>query len=50
MGKISIAIECAHETPEVLELWGRFEACCEFIKLDARDEAHEEFSGFEPLN
>ena len=41
------AIAQAHETPEVLELWKRFEACSEYVKLDSLDEINEEFATFE---
>lgn len=43
------AIEKAHETPEVLALWERFDACCEFVKLDRLPEAGEDFATFEAM-
>lgn len=43
------AIERAHRTPEVLALWMRFEACCEFVKLDSLQEVHEMFATFEAV-
>ncbi len=43
------AVEKAHNTPEVLALWMRFDACCEFVKLDALAEVHEMFATFEAV-
>lgn len=43
------AIDRAHETPEVLELWNRFWACCEFVKLDAVAESHDAFATFDAI-
>lgn len=43
------AIKRAHETPEVLEMWARFEAYADYLKLDSLEEAHEEFGGFEAI-
>ena len=40
------AIDRAHKTPEVLELWNRFWDCCEFVKLDALAESHDAFATF----
>lgn len=40
------AIDRAHRTPEVLALWTRFSACCEFVRLDALDESRELFATF----
>ena len=43
------AIARAHETPEVLELWKRYDACCEYVKLERLDEIHDEFATFESV-
>lgn len=43
------AIKRAHETPEVLELWERFDACCEYAKLESLEEIHQEFPGFDAV-
>ena len=43
------AIERAHEMPEVLAMWERFEKCCDFIKLDELAEVHDDFPGFEAI-
>lgn len=43
------AIEKAHETPEVLELWERFTACADFVKLESLAETHEDFTTFDAL-
>jgi quinol monooxygenase YgiN len=44
------AIECAHRTPEVLALWDRFAACCDFVSLETLAEAREEFATFEAID
>jgi hypothetical protein len=44
------AVERAHQMPEVLELWRRFDACCEYVKLDALPEAGEDFAMFQALD
>jgi quinol monooxygenase YgiN len=43
------AIDRAHKTPEVLELWNRFWACCEFVKLDALPESRDAFATFDAI-
>lgn len=43
------AIHRAHETPEVHALWARFEACCEYMRLNTLPEADEMFAGFEAI-
>jgi len=43
------AIRKAHETPEVLELWQRFDACSTYVKLDSLAESHEDFATFESV-
>jgi quinol monooxygenase YgiN len=43
------AIERAHRTPEVLALWARFEACCDYVRLDTLPESHEDFATFEAI-
>ncbi len=43
------AIEKAHETPEVLEMWQRFDACSAHVKLDALGEAHDDFATFDAI-
>jgi hypothetical protein len=44
------AIHRAHETPEVLELWKRFSACCEYVKLESLSESHDDFATFEAID
>ena len=44
------AIRRAHETPEVLELWNRFDGCCQYVKLNALSESHDDFATFEALS
>ena len=44
------AIEKAHHTPEVLALWDRFFACCQWVKLQGLHEAAEDFATFEAIN
>ncbi len=43
------AIARAHETPEVLDLWKRFEECSEYVKLESLDEIRQEFATFEAV-
>lgn len=43
------AIARAHETPEVLELWERFDACCGYVKLESLDEIGQEFATFDAV-
>jgi hypothetical protein len=43
------AINKAHQTPEVLALWERFDACCVYVKLDTLAEAHEDFATFDAI-
>ena len=43
------SIARAHETPEVHDLWRRFEECSEYVKLDSLPEIHEEFATFDAL-
>ncbi len=43
------AIDRAHGTPEVLDLWKRFEACCGYVPLAELAEAHDHFATFEPI-
>jgi quinol monooxygenase YgiN len=44
------AIAAAHSNPNVLAMWDRFYAACEFVPLEALPEAGELFAGFEPLD
>ena len=43
------AIKRAHETPEVHELWKRFDECSEYVKLESLDEINMEFACFESV-
>ena len=43
------AIERAHKTPEVLEMWGRFSACCDFVCLNALPETADMFATFDAI-
>jgi hypothetical protein len=43
------AIDRAHHTPEVLELWQRFDACCTYVKLDTLAESHQDFATFDAV-
>jgi hypothetical protein len=40
------AIEKAHQTPEVLELWQRFDACSKYVPLSTLPECKEDFASF----
>jgi hypothetical protein len=44
------AIGRAHETPEVLAMWERFDACCTYVRLDTLPESHEDFATFEAID
>ncbi len=44
------AIERAHRTPEVLALWERFAACCDYVRLDTLAESREDFATFEAID
>ena len=44
------AIDRAHETPEVLELWERFEACCEYVDLGSLAEVNSPFPTFDAVD
>ena len=41
------AIARAHETPEVLELWKRFDECSSYAKLETLEEIRHDFATFE---
>ena len=43
------AIEAAHVNPNVLAMWDRFSAACDFVLLKDLPEAAEMFAGFEPV-
>ena len=44
------AIRKAHETPEVLALWDRFNTCSDYVKLEAIAECREDFATFDALD
>ena len=48
--KSQAAIEAAHENPNVLAMWDRFYAACDFVLLKDLPEAAEMFAGFEPID
>ncbi len=48
--KSAEAIEAAHANPNVLAMWDKFYAACDFVLLKDLPEAAEMFAGFEPLN
>jgi hypothetical protein len=43
------AIEDAHKNPEILKLWDRFNACCDYGKFKEVPELNEMFPNFEPV-
>lgn len=47
--KSNDAIHAAHTNPEVMKLWKRYEAACEYVSLSTLAEAQEMFANFEPL-
>lgn len=44
------AIDAAHANPDVLAIWQRFAAVCDYVPLGALPEAGELFARFEPIN
>jgi hypothetical protein len=44
------AIEKAHKHPVVLDMWKKFEACCDYVPLAGIEETKNVFAGFEPVN
>jgi hypothetical protein len=44
------AIASAHEQPEVLAMWGRFAAVCDYVPLTELSETKERFAQFEPVD
>jgi quinol monooxygenase YgiN len=44
------AMDAAHGNPAVLEMWTRFEACCEYVPVADVGEARQLFSPFTPLD
>lgn len=44
------SIARAHQTPEVLELWRRFEECSDYVKLTSLGEATHDFATFESVS
>ena len=47
--KSNEAIDAAHTNPEVIKLWKRYEAACDYVSLSTLAEAQELFAGFEPI-
>ncbi len=43
------AIETAHTNPEVLEMWRRYAAVCDYVPLHELHEAKDMFAQFEPI-
>ena len=43
------AVDGAHTNPEVLKLWERYAAVCDYVPLSTLAEAQEMFAGFEPI-
>ena len=43
-------INAAHNNPEVLEIWERYAAVCDYVPLHELPEAHNLFAQFEPIN
>ena len=44
------AIDDAHENPNVLAMWDKFYALCDFVLLKDLPEAAEMFAGFTPVD
>jgi quinol monooxygenase YgiN len=43
------AIDSAHGNPEVLKLWQRYGAACDYVALSTLAEAQDMFAGFEAI-
>jgi hypothetical protein len=43
------AVAKAHEHPEVLAMWAKYEAVCDYTRLTNLSEAHDLFATFEPI-
>src|SRR2546429_9980487 len=43
------AIDAAHKNPNVLAMWNKFFAACDWVPVNQLAEAKEMFAGFEPL-
>jgi quinol monooxygenase YgiN len=43
------AIDRAHDLPEIHELWGRYGACCDDVKLEQLPEGHHDFATFDAV-
>src|SRR5436853_7498506 len=43
------AIDSAHKNPNVLAMWNKFVAVCDFVPLKSLAEAEDLFAGFEPI-
>ena len=48
--KSAEAIDAAHENPNVLAMWEKFDALCDFVLLKDLPEAAELFAGFTPVD
>jgi intein/homing endonuclease len=46
----SEAMRSAHENKNVLAMWQKYDAVCEYVPISTVPEARELFSGFTPLN
>jgi hypothetical protein len=44
------AIASAHENPDVLAMWGRFAAACDYVPLTELPETKDKFAQFEPID
>ena len=44
------AIDRAHESPEVMKHWERYEECCEYVELKSLAEAGHMFSTFDAVD
>ncbi|USI72073.1 hypothetical protein [Sphingomonas morindae] len=43
------AIDAAHSNPDVLAMWERYAAVCDYVPLQTLPEARDMFAQFEPL-
>ena len=47
--KSKLAMEQAHSNPDVLEMWGKYSAICEYVPFGSVPEAENLFSEFSPI-
>lgn len=44
------AVQKAHEHPDVMAMWGRYEEACTYVPLTELEETRQLFASFEPFD